>query len=174
MMKAVLDKLSAISMILSLSMLVSGTVIAGPRIAVLNVDLNDFAYLSNTPEELSRTASIKPLLEQALKDVGDYEIIFINAQSEAIENAGAGYFFRFNDVAAKLAQRFGADWVVVGQHNKSSFLYSDLIVHLINVKTNLLSAIYNIELKGNNETVTKRAVRKLATNIFATTQSHKL
>jgi len=37
---------------------------AAPRIAILNFELLDETLLPNTPEELTRTASMKPLLEQ--------------------------------------------------------------------------------------------------------------
>ncbi|MDD5581133.1 MAG: DUF2380 domain-containing protein [Methylobacter sp.] len=146
----------------------SCSVNAGARIAILNFELNDLTSLPNTPEELIRTASIKPLLEQALNEVGEYEIMQINAKTIAAENAGFGYLFRFNDVAAKLGKQFGADWVIVGQHGKPSFLYSHLLVRLICVKTQNLAGRYNIELKGNHEKVTQRSVKALAQKIHET------
>lgn len=138
------------------------SVAAKPRIAVLDVELNDATLQANTPREQQRTASMRHLLERALAQTGGYEIVSINAADQAAANAGFGYLFAHDDAAAELGRRFGADWVLVGQHGKPSFLYSDLMVHLIDVKNRSLAASYSVELKGNHGEVTQRAVDKLA------------
>lgn len=51
---------------------------AGQRIAILDIELSDMTFLPNTAQELQRTASIQPLLEQALNLKGEYEIIHID------------------------------------------------------------------------------------------------
>lgn len=96
---------------------------AAQRIAVLDFELNDMTSLPNTAEEQLRTASIRPLLEQALGQTGDYEIIHIDAAAQAAANSSFGYLFRFNDLAAKLGKQFGADWIIVSQHSKPSFYF---------------------------------------------------
>lgn len=138
---------------------------AKPRIAVLNVELNDMTMLPNTERERQRTAGMRPLLEQSLAQNGEYEIVGIDADSQVAANVGFGYLFAHHDAAAKLGRRFGADWVLVGQHGKPSFLYSDLMIHLIEVESRTLAARYSIELKGNNGIVTQRGVDKLAAKI---------
>jgi hypothetical protein len=151
--------------IFGIALVMSYSVNAGTRIAILNFELNDITSLPNTPEELTRTSTIKPLLEQAINNAGNYEIIQINADAQKAANSGFGYLFRFNDVAAKLGKKFGADWVIVGQHSKPSFLYSHLMVHLICAKTQKLAGSYDIELKGIHEKVTQRGVKALAHKI---------
>ena len=151
--------------ILAMGLLLSNAVHAAQRIAVLNFELNDITSLPNTPQEQLRTASISPLLEQALSQTGDYEIIHINAEAQAAANSSFGYLFRFNDLAASLGEQFGADWIIVSQHSKPSFLFSYLISHVINVKTRTLAASYDIELKGTHAKVTQRAVNSLANKI---------
>ncbi|MGZ8944165.1 MAG: DUF2380 domain-containing protein, partial [Methylococcaceae bacterium] len=86
---------------------------------------------------------------------------------QAAANSSFGYLFRFNDLAAKLGEQFGADWIIVSQHTKPSFLFSYLMAHVINVKTQTLVASYDIELKGNHEKVTQRGVKSLANKIHA-------
>jgi hypothetical protein len=154
-------------------LLASGSVIANPRIAVFSIELNDISALPKTPEELVRTASFKPLLEDALKAGGEIEIMPINIKAVAAENAGFGYLLRFHDVAAKLGKSFGADWVIVGQHSKDSFLYSDVLMQLVNVKAKILAARYMIELKGNNKEVSQRAMQALAIKIQATLKGYE-
>lgn len=157
--------LKATALALAMILLLSNTVNAAQRIAVLNFELNDITSLPNTPQEQLRTASMQPLLEQAISQSGDYEIVHINAAAQAAANSSFGYLFRFNDLAAKLGEQFGADWIVVSQHSKPSFLFSYLMTHLINVKNQTLAASYDIELKGNHEKVTQRGVKSLANQI---------
>ncbi len=140
---------------------------AAPRIAIVDFELNDITSLPNTPHEQQRTAAIKPLLEQALGHIGGYEMIQIPATDQLAANSSFGYLFRFHDLAAQLGQRYGADWVIVGQHSKPSFLYSYLLAHLIQVKHQSLTGNYAIEMKGNHAKVTQRSVLSLAHKIHA-------
>lgn len=150
----------------ALSLLLSGhTGVASPRIAVLSFELNDITSLPNTLLEQKRTATIRPLLEHALLQTGNYEIIGINANAESDANGGFGYLFSHHDAAAELGEQLGADWILVGQHSKPSFLFSYLIANLVEVKSQKLVARFDIELKGTHEKVTQHAVEALANKI---------
>jgi len=159
-----MNKVSQMTAVLSLTLL-SGSIHAAQRIAVLDFELNDMTSLPNTPAEMRRTASMAPLLIQALSRVGDFEIVAVDADGQKSANAGIGYLFRFHELAARLGQQVGADWVIVSQHSKPSFLYSYLMAHLIRVKTQTLSASFDIELKGNHEKVGQRGINRLADKI---------
>ncbi|MDD1621411.1 MAG: DUF3280 domain-containing protein [Methylococcaceae bacterium] len=148
-----------------LLVLLSGNGHAAQRIAVLDFELNDMTSMPNTPAELRRTSSMAPLLTQALSRAGDYEIVAVDADGQKSAKASFGYLFRFHDLAARLGQQLGADWVIVSQHSKPSFLYSYLMAHLIRVKTQTLSASFDIELKGNHEKVGQRGINRLADKI---------
>ncbi len=160
-----MNNLKSTLIALAMNLLLLSNVDAAQRIVVLNFELNDITSLPNTPQEQLRTASIGPLLEQAISQSGDYEIIHINTEAQAAANSSFGYLFRFNDLAAKLGEQLGADWIVVSQHSKPSFLFSYLMAHVINVKTQTLAASYDIELKGTHEKVTQRGVKSLANKI---------
>ncbi|MGD0960756.1 MAG: DUF2380 domain-containing protein [Methylomonas sp.] len=135
---------------------------AGQRIAVLDFELNDITSLPNTAPEQTRTASIRPLLEQAIRQEGDFEIVQVSPAAQAEANAGFGYLFRFPELAAKLGKQVGADWVIVGQHSKPSFLFSYLQAQLVPVNGGAPIARLNIELKGNHVSVTQHGVAMLA------------
>ncbi len=156
-----------IGLILIAYLAFSHPVNAAPRIAVLNFELRDITTLPNTPDELIRTASMKPLLEQALSDLGNYEVIQISVNEQKAANAGVGYLFNFDEVAARLGRQSGADWVVVGRHSKGSFLYSYVMAHLIDVKTESLAGNYSVELKGTHQKVTERGINALAKKLSA-------
>jgi hypothetical protein len=148
-----------------LAMLICLPCQAVQRIAVLNFELNDITSLPNTLAEQQRTASVQPLLEQAISQLAGYEIVHIPQQAQQAANAGFGYLFRFDDIAAGLAKPYGADWLVVGQHSKPSFLFSYLMIHLINVHNPAQVIHFDIELKGNHQKVTDRAVKALSRKI---------
>jgi len=157
----IISKTLLSSVLLIISM-VFGTVKAVEKIAVLSFELNDITTLPNTQKEQLRTASIKPLLEQEIMQNKGYKIIQISPELQKNENAGFGYLFRFHDIAARLGKKVGADWIIVGQHSKPSFLYSYLMAHVVNIKTRQLVARFDVEMKGNHQKVTQRGVRKLA------------
>ncbi len=159
-----------IAIVLSLIMLFCQSGHAAQRIAILDFELNDITSLPNTPAERQRTASMAPLLSEALGRIGDYEIVAVDAGIKQSANGSFGYLFRFHDQAAQLGLQMGADWIIVSQHSKPSFLFSYLMVQLIQVKTQTLSARFDIELKGNHEKVTPPSINTLADKIHESIQ----
>ncbi|MDO9107230.1 MAG: DUF2380 domain-containing protein [Methylovulum sp.] len=152
-------------LLMLLVLLPGGPATAAARIAVLDFELNDISSLPNTPAERLRTASFKHLLEQALVGQGDYQIIQISPAAQAAANSGFGYLFRFDEELVKLGEQSGADWVIVAQHSKPSFLFSYLMAHLIDVTAKKRLASFDIELKGNHVSVSEHAIRRLAGRI---------
>jgi len=156
-------KLKVISIVI-LS-LCCASVNAGIRIAILDFELNDITSLPNISAELIRTGSLKPLLERAISQYPDIEIIHISSEEQKYANPGFGYLFRFHDEAIILGKKYGAEWIIVGQHSKPSFLESSLIADLIDVQTDKRAAELVVDLKGNHEKVTERAVKELARKV---------
>ncbi len=99
---------------LVLLVLLSTNVRANTRIAILDFELSDVTLAPGIPAEIERTASIKAMLEDELKKAG-YIIIAIDLTAQHQANAGFGYLFNHNDVAAALARQAGADYVLVGR-----------------------------------------------------------
>lgn len=161
-----INKLSFL--VLVVSALLTDTVNAAARIAVLDFELNDITSLPNTPAERQRTASMAPLLTKALNQIDGYEIVPVEAGMQKAANDSFGYLFRFPDIAAQLGRQLGADWIIVSQHSKPSFLFSYLWVYLIDVNKQTAAARYDIELKGSHEKVTEHAIKSLARKIQAT------
>jgi len=162
-----MNTLQMLKKLILTSVFLVSDVFAEPSIAVLNVELLDETLLPNTPTELQRTGGMAALLEHHLNMLGGYSIVHVAAAAQQAANPGVSYLFNNPDLSAKLAAKFGADWVVVAQHHKSSFLYSDLWVYLINVKQHDVVWRYLIELKGNSHKVTERSMKALAEKIAA-------
>jgi hypothetical protein len=142
----------------------AGQSYANSSIAVLDAELDDGTMLPNIASEVTRTASFKPLLEAALQT--HYQIIAVDKALQTEANAGKGYLFEHSDLSAELGKKLGADWVLVLQHRKLSFMYSTLLVHVINVKTGQLAKNYFAELKGSNQTASERSILALASKIY--------
>ncbi len=140
---------------------------AETKIAILDFELKDLTLAPGIPAEIRRTASIKPLLEAELK-TADYVIIDIDANSQKLADGGIGYLFDHHDVAAKLGQQFGADYVLVGRLHKPSFLFAYLMGHLVRVSDAKLIGNYISEAKGPNKKLTIKTVESLTVKIDRT------
>ncbi|MGH8509242.1 MAG: DUF2380 domain-containing protein [Gammaproteobacteria bacterium] len=153
---------------LGLFALCSAPAFAQTRIAVLDFELHDLTLLPRAPEELERTASVAPLLREALVNKDSYEAVLIDPDTQAKANVAFGYLFDHPEVAAELGQRFRADWVAVGRLHKPSYLFAYLKVRLVNVKTRRLAGDFVVEVKGYLKKLTERGVVRLAEQIVRT------
>jgi len=70
--------------------------------------------------------------------------------------------FNHNDVAAELAKKAGADYVLVGRLHKPSFLFAYIMGHLIKTNDGGLIENYVVETKGGDKKLTLKAVETLA------------
>ena len=137
---------------------------AEPRIAVLDFELRDMTVIPKTPEEIARTASVKPLLEEELRKSG-YHIVDIPQDAQQLASSGVGYLFDHADVAAKLGKQYGADYVVVGRLHKPSFLFVYLMAHLVDVSKAGLAGDFLSEIKGSEKKLTLKGVESLTVKI---------
>ncbi|WP_341328317.1 DUF2380 domain-containing protein [Methylotuvimicrobium sp. KM2] len=142
-------------------MIFATSALAESRIAVLVFELKDLTLAPGIPQELERTASIKPQLEAELTSLGN-DIVETDFASQQKSDAGTGYLFDHHDVAAKLGKQFGADYILVGRLHKPSFLFAYIMGHLIRVEDGKLIADYTFEAKGPNQFQTNKTVKTLA------------
>ncbi|MGR9115187.1 MAG: DUF2380 domain-containing protein [Gammaproteobacteria bacterium] len=149
---------------ISILYLMSNMVLAETNIAILDFELKDLTLAPRMPEEIERTASIKPLLEAELKKMG-YTVIAIDPDIQQFADGGVGYLFDHHDVAATLGKQFGAEYVLVGRLHKPSFLFAYLMGHLIKVSDAELIGDYVLEAKGPNKKLTIKTVERLAIQI---------
>jgi len=152
--------------------LFSANIMAQPRIAVLDFELKDLTYIPGVPQEVERTASVKPMLEEELQKSG-FEIVSIPKASQMQATAGIGYLFDHHDIAAEVAKKYDADYVIVGRLHKPSFLFVYLMAHLIDVKQQRLIADYSSEVKGGEKKLTRKGVESLVVKINHTLRNVK-
>lgn len=139
-------------------------VFAETSIAILDFELKDLTMAPRIPAEIQRTAGIKPMLEGELKRAG-YKIISIDLSIQRETNGGVGYLFDHSDIAAEMANKIGADYVLVGRLHKPSFLFAYIMGHLIRANDGQLVGNYIVETKGGDKKLTLKGVESLAVKI---------
>lgn len=165
-----MKKLLTIVALCFISMLFSGFVFAEVRITLLDFELKDVTLLPNRPEEIERTASIKPLLTAELQKA-DFIILPVESTAQQAANMGEGYLFDHADVAAQLGKKAGADYVIVGRLHKPSFLFAYLLTEIVDVKSGGLIDSLSVETKGGEKKLTAKAIEMLADKITAVLKS---
>lgn len=149
--------------LLALLLLGSITLAKGEtRIAVLDFQLNDLTLLPNEPQELARTASIRPMLEDALDDLPGVHVVSVDPTAAQAADAAVGYLFEHSEVAGRLGSDHGADWILVGRLHKPSFLFAYLMARLVNTSTGKVAEDIVVEIKGGPGVVTEKGVSRLA------------
>jgi hypothetical protein len=139
---------------------------AQTRIAILDFELSDVTLAPGIPAEIARTASIKAMLEGELQRAG-YQVVAVNLDSQHTANGGVGYLFDHGDMAAELAKKAGADYVLVGKLHKPSFLFAYLMGHLVRVDTGNMVGSYTVETKGGDKKLTLKAVETFTAKMDA-------
>ena len=141
--------------------------LAQSKIAILDFELNDLTLQPNNPAERERTASIGPMLRDALS-LQNYETVTISPGAQAKADVGFGYLFDHHARAAALGAEHDADWILVGRVHKPSFLFAYLMGRLVNVHSGELIGDYLVEIKGPTRKLTRRGVNNLAERIIHT------
>ncbi|MBF6649467.1 DUF2380 domain-containing protein, partial [Methylobacter sp. BlB1] len=119
-----------------------------------------------------RTAGIKAMLENELVKAG-HEVVTVSSEAQQSANAGVGYLFDHDDVAAKLARQASADYILVGRLHKPSFLFAYLMGHLVRARDSQLVGNYISEIKGSDKKLTLKGVEDLVVKIDKTLKAIK-
>ena len=137
-------------------------------VAILDFELNDITGL-RAPEEQRRTASLAPLLRDAISQMNGYDLAAIGSDAQVRANVGVGYLFNQPEAAAALAEASGAKWVVAGMLQKSSYLFAYVTVRVSNVTTKQLIGEFNIRLEGpmTDDRITRRGMQRIAAQVDA-------
>jgi hypothetical protein len=155
------SRLKAKQILAVISLCFSGAVFAETKIAILDFELNDLTLAPRIPAEIERTAGIKGMLEGELKGAG-YKIIPVDLDVQHEANGGFGYLFNHDDIAAELAKKAGADYILVGRLHKPSFLFAYVMGHLIKADNAKMLGNYIVETKGGDKKLTLKAVETFA------------
>ena len=150
-----------------LMLALSGTARAASPVAVLKFELYDLTMQPNTPAAKAFTAKVAPALRQALARHG-VTLVTVPAAAQKKANAGFGYLYQHDDVAAQLGATYGAKYILVGRVHKPTPLFQYLKAHLIDTASDKLVGDYEVELKGQQERLLKSGGQELANQITTT------
>ena len=150
----------------SLIALIAPVAFAGPsaKVMVLDFQLNDLTDLPNAPEELARIEYLSSTFKQKLVDDG-VEIVPVNDQLKAVLLAQSPtYLFDHVELAAKLAEGSGADYLFIGVALKPTYLFVYPRTLLVDIKTRKVVQARASQLESSwlDKNTTARSAEKLA------------
>jgi len=157
-------------LVATLQMALPRVVDAGPRVAVLDIELLKADYLPNAdrimPEERRRLDMIAELVRDRLRAEG-YDTVPAAQTRAAIHAADPGqYLHSCNGCERRIARDLGADWVAVGWIQFVSYLILNLNVMVIDVETGVPVARAFVDLRGNTDRSWRRATVYMLDNIL--------
>lgn len=147
------------------------------RIMVAAFELRDVSPLPNTEQEIQRTEYIDKVIRDTLTTAG-YQLLAPCEPLQQASQQGLGYLFDRPEVAGRIGRECGADFVLMGQTWKPSFLFVFPQVQVIDTRQGLtreqlvpVSRSVQLEASTLDRNVTEAAGRKLAQQIIEKLQS---
>lgn len=152
---------------------------ATKKMMMVDFELRDVSPLPNVTQEIERTALIGSVIKKTLAENG-YEIIVACDALKKASVQGEGYLYDRPEVAAKIGGDCGADYVLMGQTWKPSFLFVFPQVQVMDTRKNLtreqlvvVSRVVQLEASTLDKNVTEHAAKKLAMQIIDKLKSLK-
>jgi len=148
------------------------TAIKQKKIMVVEFELRDVSPLPNVAQEVERTALIDSVIKKTLAENG-YEIMPACDALKKVYAQGNGYLYDRPEIAGKIGNECGADYVFMGQTWKPSFLFVFPQVQIVDTRKNLtreqlvvVSRVVQLEASTLDKNVTENAAKKLAMQII--------
>ena len=142
------------------------------KIMVVEFELRDVSPLPNVKQEIERTALIDKVIKKTLVE-HDYNIVPACDALKKTYAQGNGYLYDRPEVAGKIGGECGADFVLMGQTWKPSFLFVfpqvqvvDTGQHLTREQLVVVSRVVQLEASTLDKNVTENAAKKLAMQII--------
>ncbi len=142
-------------LLLSLLFAVNPT-LADSNIAVPEFELLDLTLTLSDPkkaaengaQEQKKVELIETLLRDGITNTAGYTLVPISIEARNEADKGIGYLFDCTSCSAELGRNHGADYVLIGRLHKPSYLFSYIIVRVIDTQNNKLIADFRTEVKG--------------------------
>ncbi len=142
------------------------------KIMVVEFELRDVSPIPNVTQEVERTLLIDHVIQKTLAENG-YEIVPACDALKKTFAQGNGYLYDRPEVAGKIGGECGADYVLMGQTWKPSFLFVFPQVQVVDTRKNLtreqlvvVSRVVQLEASTLDKNVTENAAKKLAAQIM--------
>ncbi|HSF70666.1 MAG TPA: DUF2380 domain-containing protein [Methylotenera sp.] len=137
------------------------------KVMVVDFPLNDLTDLPNPPEEIARTADFNQYFKQRLLDDGVVLVPVTDNITAVTSSQSATYLFDHPDIAADLAKRSGADYILLGVAMKPTYLfvYPRLLLVEIATKRKVFTAYVQMEGSWLEKTTTANSAQRLAEKV---------
>lgn len=142
------------------------------KIMVVDFELRDVSPIPNVTQEIERTALIDSVIRKTLT-VSGYELMPACEELKKASDQGNSYLYDRPEVAGEIGGRCGADYVLMGQTWKPSFLFVFPQVQVVDARKNLtreqlvvVSRVVQLEASTLDKNVTEAAAKKLAIQII--------
>ena len=142
------------------------------KIMVVDFELRDVSPIPNVTQEVERTALIDSVIRKTLSANG-YQLIPACNELKKASEQGNSYLYDRPEVAGEIGGRCGADFVLMGQTWKPSFLFVFPQVQVVDARKNLtreqlvvVSRVVQLEASTLDKNVTEAAGVKLAMQII--------
>lgn len=146
---------------------------------VVDFELRDVSPIPNVAAEVERTALVGRVINGILSEHG-YQLMAPCDALKKTGDQGMGYLFDRPEVAGKLGGECDADYVLMGQTWKPSFLFVFPQIQVVDTRTNLtreqlvvVSRSVQLEAATHDTNVTEAAAKKLALQIIEKLESVK-
>ena len=142
------------------------------KIMMVDFELRDVSPIPNVTQEVERTALIDSVIRKTLSANG-YQLIPACDELKKASKQGNSYLYDRPEVAGEIGGRCGADYVLMGQTWKPSFLFVFPQVQVVDARKNLtreqlvvVSRVVQLEASTLDKNVTEAAGVKLAMQII--------
>lgn len=154
------------NILIAMSLMTCGNAMAATKIGVLDMQLLNLTMKMSDPQKNAERAAddkknvelTECLLRKGFEEREDFTLVEIDSEVQANANKGVGYLFDRPEAAAELGKKFGADYVVVGRYHKPTYLFSYIILRVVDVQSGKMIEEIKTEVKG-------RAQETIPTNI---------
>ena len=142
-------------------LLLSLLFVVNPTLADSNIAVPDFELLDltlklsdpkkaaeNDAQEQKKVELIETLLRDGITNTAGYTLIAISIEARNEADKGVGYLFDCTSCSAELGRNHDADYILIGRLHKPSYLFSYIIVRVIDTQANKLINEFLSEVKG--------------------------
>lgn len=143
-----------------------------PKIMVVDFELRDVSALPDAPQEIERTAFLDSVIRKTLTEHG-YQLLAPCTELLEASKQAISYLFDRPALAVSIGGACGADYVLLGQTWKPSYLFVFPRLKLLDTRENLkpeqmLVLLKTVQLEAStlDKNVTESAGRKLAAQVI--------
>jgi len=170
-----------LKLLVAISVFVSGSVLAETKVGVLDIELLDLTLKVSDPQmnadiearDQQNVALTESLLREGFDAHEQYTLVEIDSAAQARADKSVGFLFDRPDSAAELGREFGADYVVVGRYHKPTYLFSYIMLRIVDVHSGRMVEELKTEVKGRPQETIPRNIRNVMIEIDALLAKHE-